>query len=213
MLSIYDLLIQDSYPQLTDVSLRLYCEFARAFLVNRRFIYDFFDGDTIIVEFKEYGIHHMLGIHHIDRSIDKNKFFQTVDSGLDLSAFEINYRINQRFKDNKPRIRMFSCIYRTLLLGEFFYCPSETVKNTDNVKMDYIIYRKISNKGCNIGLRKTREDQTYIPLTLLVARQVDPELYIDRSKIKIVKRMRIEDMNTGVTIENIVHGDDYITFL
>lgn len=75
MLTKEDLLLQDSLPHINDVSLELYKEFSEDILLKTRFHYYFTDGTDIIIEFKEWGIYHMLSIQHIDYTIPKNDFF------------------------------------------------------------------------------------------------------------------------------------------
>lgn len=122
--------------------------------------------------------------------------------------------MRSRFKDNKPRIRMFANTYNALRVGEVFCCPSGTVHNRDNVKMDYIIYRNISGKGLNIGLRRLEksEKEIYTPLTLLVSKQIDPEIHIDRSNIRPIKKLVIEDIRSGAILETVVHSSSFMTY-
>lgn len=215
MLTSNDLLTCDCYPQLSDVSLELYRDFSENVLMNRCFRYTLFDDSEIYVEFREFGIYHMLGIQHINGRINKESFFSEINGGLSFSSFEATPSIRSRFKNNKPRIRMFANTYNALRVGEFFYCPSGAVPNRDNVKMDYIIYRNISGKGLNIGLRKLEETtkDTYTPLTILVSKQSDPEIYIDRSNIKIIKKLVIEDLQSGAILETVVHSDSFLASL
>lgn len=208
MLSCKDLLTYDSYPQLPDVSLKLYKDFSESVLMKRRFHYYFTDGDDFIVEFQEFGIRHMLGIHHIDGNAGKQNFFDDIDKGLSLSSFSKKKSMNQRFKKMKPRIRLFACTYHTLRCGRIFYCPNRTVCNAINVNMDYIIYREIDQKGFNIGIRLT--NGCYVPLTILAANESWKDKYIDQSQIKIVKRLLITDIKTNNVIEDIKYSDDFI---
>ena len=69
---------------------------------------------------------------------------------------------------------MFACTYNTLRKGQAFYIPSGKVKNTNNVEVDYILYRPLqnnggNNNGMNVGIRL--EDGKYVPLTILISKQ------------------------------------------
>lgn len=210
MLNVNDLLCYDEYPQSSDISLELYRDFSQTVLMNRKFFYTFEDGTNISIIFTEYGIYHMLGIQHIDNTIRNNDFFNQIDNGLSLASFSANRAIKMRYKGCKSRIRMFACIYQTLRSGRFFYCPNGKVVNTASVMMDYIIYREISQKGLNIGIRNISDDN-FVPLTILVSKAVNPTMYIDNCRAKIVKSLEISDINTGAVIENILYTDELVT--
>ena len=75
--------------------------------------------------------------------------------------------------------------------------------------MDYIIYREISGKGNNIGIRAVNGNH-YIPLTLLVARAKNPEGYIDRNNRKRIKSLNIINSN-GEYIEQFTYGNGFIS--
>ena len=208
MLNCSDLLTCDTFIPLSDISLELYRDFGRSILLKRRFHYYFDDNSECVIEFQEYGIRHMLGIHHIDGNIKKNDFFSEIDSGLTLSSFTSANSIRNRFKKMKPRIRLFACTYNTLRCGRVFYCPNREVRNSNTVKMDYIIFREIDSKGFNIGIRN--ENGCYTPLTILVANEKCKDKYIDKSQIKIVSRLLITDLYSGNTIEDIVYSDSFM---
>lgn len=76
MLTSNDLLTCDCYPQLSDVSLDLYKNFSENVLMNRCFRYTLVDDSELIVEFREFGIYHMLGIQHVNGKIKNGAFFQ-----------------------------------------------------------------------------------------------------------------------------------------
>ncbi|MCI8785629.1 MAG: hypothetical protein HFI84_03090 [Eubacterium sp.] len=122
-------------------------------LFKRRFHYYFTDNTDIVIEFREWGIDHMLSMQHIDYTISKNDFFNRIDMGLDFCDFELNRSIKQRFKGEKERITMFSCIYCTLRYGRVFYIFDRNVPNTKRVKADYVIQRIVNQKGLNLGVR------------------------------------------------------------
>lgn len=209
MLDCKDLLYYDDYPQLDDISLDLYRDFSRSVLLKRRFCYTFDDDEMITLVFREYAIRHMLGIQHINHNLKKEDFLSEIDNGLSFSDFTAAPAIKARFKQYKSRIRMFACTYNTLRCGRVFYCPNQRVKNTTNVNMDYIIYREIASKGFNIGIR--RENEMYLPLTILVSKAKDREKYIDRENIRIVKRLEIFDADSGSVVEDIRYTDKFIT--
>ena len=140
MLTKDELLTQKEKPNIRDISLRLYKEFSEEVLLKQKFIYYFTDGTNIQIEFREWGIYHMLSIQHINGRIDRNKFFQAIDEGLELSSFQENKAINNRFRNQKERITIFSCVYSALKEANAFYIPSGKVKNTKSVKSDYIIF-------------------------------------------------------------------------
>ena len=101
---------------------------------------------------------------------------------------------------------MFACTYNTLKQGTVFYIPSGKVKNTNNVRADYILYRTLeNNNGMNIGLRL--EDGIYVPLTILISRQCSLMNYVDESNCKKVLKLEITD-NAGNIIETIYHDND-----
>lgn len=143
MLTKDNLLTQNSLPNIRDISLKLYKDFSVDILFNRKFHYYFNDGSEIILEFREWGIYHMLSIQHIDGKIGKNNFFNRIDEGLELSSFEESNSVKARYKKEKARITMFACLYNTLKEGSVFYIPSNKVSNTKSVEADYIIFNLV----------------------------------------------------------------------
>ncbi|MGN1156601.1 MAG: hypothetical protein ACI4TK_10520 [Agathobacter sp.] len=208
MLSKEDLLTQDTKPLLREISLQLYKEFCTDILFKKRFHYYFEDGTDIIVECREWGVYHMLAIHHIDFSITKEQFFDKIDNGLTLSDFEVDNAIETRYKKYKERIALFSCLYQTLRYGRVFYLPSGDVPNTQRVKCDYLVYRQIGTKGMNVGMKY--EDGCFVPMTNLVSRQRWLGKYIDTTTAKIVKQLIISNIESGEIEENILYTDDFI---
>ncbi len=202
MLTKDDLLIQKDLPHINDISLKLYKDFCIDVLFKQRFHYYFKDGTDIIVEFREWGIYHMLSIQHIDYTIPKNDFFNRIEIGLSFTDFQSSKSINQRFKNEKQRITMFSCIYDALKYGETFYIPGKSVPNTKNVSCDYIIYREINNKGLNLGIRY--EDGCFIPLTILISKSSNLTKYIDAATPKQIDKLKIIDISTNQIIEEII---------
>lgn len=80
---------------------------------------------------------------------------------------------------------MFACIYNTLRKGQAFYIPSGKVKNTNNVKVDYILYRTLdSNNGMNLGIR--REKGKFVPLTILISKRSSLMNYIDKENFNYI---------------------------
>ena len=193
MLTKEDLLCLDIPPLIKDVSLELYKEFSVDYLLARKFIYHFSDGSNINVEFTEWGIYHMLAIQHINNRIKNSEFFQKIDDGLTFDDFKIDDAIKGRFKDQKKRITMFACIYNTLRKGQAFYIPSGKVKNTNNVRVDYILYRTLdNNNGMNLGIRQ--ELGKYIPLTILISKKSSLMNYVDVENLKLVEKLEITDV-------------------
>lgn len=204
MLTKEDLLCLDTPPLIKDVSLGLYKEFSVDYLLARKFIYYFSDGSKINLEFTEWGIYHMLSIQHINSRIKNKDFFQKVDDGLSFDDFKVDDAIKARFKNQKKRISLFACTYNTLRKGQAFYVPSGKVKNTNNVNVDYILYRTLdSNIGMNIGIRQ--ELGKYVPLTVLVSKQSSLMNYVDVENFKLVERLEITDM-AGKIIESISYA-------
>lgn len=208
MLTKEDLLELDSTPLLKNVSLELYRDFSLTYLMPRKFLYHFSDGTTMNVGFEEWGIYHMLAIQHIDNRIKNNKFFQRISEGLSFTDFKINNAINDRFKKQKKRIAMFACTYNTLRKGQAFYIPSGKVKNTNNVEVDYILYRPLqnnggNNNGMNVGIRL--EDGKYVSLTILISKQSALMDYVDIENFKLVEKLEIFD-DSGKIIETISYA-------
>lgn len=208
MLTKEDLLELDSTPLLKNVSLELYRDFSLTYLMPRKFLYHFSDGTTMNVEFEEWGIYHMLAIQHIDNRIKNNKFFQRISEGLSFTDFKIDNAINDRFKNQKKRIAMFACTYNTLRKGQAFYIPSGKVKNTNNVEVDYILYRSLqnnggNNNGMNVGIRF--EDGKYVPLTILISKQSALMDYVDIENFKLVEKLEIFN-DSGNIIETISYS-------
>ena len=204
MLTKEDLLCLDTPPLIKDVSLRLYKEFSVDYLLARKFVYHFSDGSKINLEFTEWGIYHMLSIQHINSRIKNRDFFQKVDDGLGFDDFKVDDAIRARFRNQKKRISMFACTYNTLRKGQAFYVPSGKVKNTNNVNVDYILYRTLDNNiGMNIGIRQ--ELGKYVPLTVLVSKQSSLMNYVDVENFKLVERLEITDM-MGKVIESVSYA-------
>ena len=112
--------------------------------------------------------------------------------------------VNARFKNQKKRISMFACVYNTLRKGQAFYIPSGKVKNTNNVKVDYILYRTLdNNNGMNLGVR--RESGKFVPLTILISKQSSLMNYVDIENFKLVEKLEITDMRENV-IETISYA-------
>ena len=204
MLTKEELLDLDAPPLIKNVSLELYKEFSVSYLLPRRFVYHFSDGSKINIEFTEWGIYHMLSIQHINSRIKNNEFFQKIDNGLTFDDFKVDNSVKARFKDQKKRISMFACIYNTLCKGQTFYIPSGKVKNTNNVKVNYILYRTLdNNNGMNLGVRQ--ESGKFVPLTILISKQSSLMNYVDVENFKLVEKLEITDM-MGNIIETISYA-------
>lgn len=210
MLTKDDLLTQNTLPHINDVSLELYKNFSVDILLKRRFHYYFTDGTDIIIEFKEWGIYHMLSIQHIDYTIHKGAFFNQIDSGLSFADFSINKGIKKRFNKEKERITMFSCVYGALRYGRAFYIPNRLVPNTKTVKSDYLIYREISFKGMNLGIKFDKG--VFVPFTVLLSKSSNLSKYIDNTTPKVVLRLIITDINTGNKLDDVLYSDEFIMY-
>lgn len=101
MLTKDDLYNQSTVPNIKNISLKLYKEFSEHVLMKKIFTYNFEDNTSIKVDFREWGIYHMLAVHHINYNIDKNKFFEEINNGLELSSFEETNSMNSRYKKYK----------------------------------------------------------------------------------------------------------------
>lgn len=208
MLSENDLLIHYEKPRISDISLSLYNDFYRHILLNRIFKYTFIDGDKLDVYFWNLGLYHLLGIQHIDYRITKENFSSLIDNGLDLNTFKSDKKMNKRFNDMKDRIELFSCTYYSMKHASVFYVPTETVKDTKNVKLDYILYRQINTYGFNLGMKMITGVMT--PITILVDRSQHRMRHLDTRCEKIVSRLDIVDINTNEPIDHLVYSDKFI---
>lgn len=208
MLLKQDLLVQDTKPLLKDISLQLYKDFCTDILFKKRFHYYFTDGTDVIVECREWGVYHMLAIHHIDYTVNKDQFFSKIDNGLCLSNFTKDPAIEARYRIYKERIALFSCLYQVLRYGRVFYLPNREVPNTQNVKCDYIIYRQIDTKGMNVGMKY--DSGCFVPMTNLISKQIDLSKYIDNATPKIVHKLIISDTNSNNVEEEIIYTNNFI---
>lgn len=197
MITKEELLYCETFPDLHDISLSIYKDFSVNILFHRRFHYYFSDGTDIILEFREWGIYHMLAIQHINVRIDKNHFFNAIDGGLDLASFKTNNSIKNRYKKYKKRIQAFACLYNGLRRGMAFYLPSGAVNN-GKIEINYIIFNMIGEKGLNIGLRKV--GNVYIPITILLSRASDCRKYVNEADYKLVRKLEILD-DSGTILE------------
>lgn len=196
MLTKDDLILQSTLPNVSDISLSMYIEFSEEILMKRKLHYFFADQTEIIVEFREWGIYHMLSIQHINSRIKNHTFFEAVHDGLELSSFEEDRAIKQRYKKQKQRITAFSCLYYSLIHGDTFFIPSGHVKNTAKVEADYLVFHMSDTKGLNFGLRKVGD--IYVPITILLSKASAPEEYLEDSIKKDVKRLEILDENDNI---------------
>ena len=115
MLTKEDLRVCNTAPNIRDVSLELYKEFAEEYLMDKVFHYTFFDGTDLTLEITEWGIYHMLGIQHINGKIGGDTFFKKISDGLSFKDFEQKQSMSNRFKKMKKRITMFACVYNCFL--------------------------------------------------------------------------------------------------
>ena len=197
MLTKEDLLTCDRAPNIRDISLALYKDFAEEYLMNKVFHYTFTDGTELNIEFTEWGIYHMLSIQHIDGKIGGDRFFEKIKNGLCFDDFKKTDAMKERFKKQKKRITLFACVYKCLCEGKVFYIPSGKVGGTASVNMDYIVFRELNNispsgnskNGLNVGIR--RENGIFVPLTILKSNNSDVEQYIKNEELKIVRTFEI----------------------
>ena len=71
----------DTSPNIKEVSLELYKEFAEEYLLDKIFHYTFLDGTELDIEFTQWGIYHMLGIQHINGKIGSDTFLTEYQRG------------------------------------------------------------------------------------------------------------------------------------
>lgn len=107
--------------------------------------------------------------------------------------------MKKRFNNQKERITMFSCIYKTLKHGKVFYIPNKSVPNTNEVKADYIVHKEISGKGMNLGIKFY--GGSFIPFTILISKAKDLLKYTENMTVKIVSKLIIKNIDTGDDIE------------
>ena len=204
MLTEKELLTLDKIPDINEVSLKLYKDFSKHVLMQRKFKYILSDGTVINVQFKEEGIHHMLGIHHIDKKINKFKFFQAIEDGLTLDDFKksSNKKIKLGFKDMSKRICAFACVYNMLITGNIFYIPDNIISGT-TIEVSYLLYGYYEGSkneyGINIGLRDKLT--YYMPLTILCSKPDKREKYINKDNFRIVDKLFIYDTNDNLLEE------------
>lgn len=208
MLTKEELLIQDKKPLIKDVSLKLYKDFCIDILFKKRFHYYFSDGTDIVVEFREWGVYHMLSMQHIDYTISKDQFFTKIDEGLSFNDFQVNDSIRTRFSKEKERIALFACLYQVLRYGRTFYLPSREVPNTQKVKCDYLVYRQIDSKGMNVGLKYS--EGCFVPMTNLISRSIKLDKYIESATPKTVTRLVISNIESNDIEEDIMYTDNFI---
>ena len=68
--------------------------------------------------------------------------------------------------------------------------------------MDYLSYKLIDEKGINVGI--LYEDNTYVPLTLLVDRAINPTATID--KLKHIDMKKLEIIEDGTIKDTIIYS-------
>lgn len=65
MLQVDELLELSEMPSWSEISLKLYRDFANKYLIPTCFRYYLANGKVLEIHFTEWGIYHMLGIQHI----------------------------------------------------------------------------------------------------------------------------------------------------
>ena len=201
MLQVDELLELSEMPSWSEISLKLYRDFANKYLIPTCFRYYLANGKVLEIHFTEWGIYHMLGIQHINGKISNINFFKCIEEGLDFTDFTRKNGMRKRFYDMKHRIRSFACVYQIMENKDIFYVPNNTVPKT-SIIVAYIKYGLIDGKGVNIGIRKM--DGKYIPYTVLIDRSSHSSSTID--KLVSVKINKLEIYRNGKMIEKIVHN-------
>lgn len=203
MLTKEQLYVQNTMPEWNDISLALYKEFSVECLFPKTFRY-YLENDLVIdVEFKEWAMKHLWAIHHINSRIDKDKLFEEIDNGLNISSFRTTPAMRKRLNDNKDRIRMFACVYQVMKTGAVFYVEGGMLPESD-IRIDYIKSKLISGKGVHLGMRL--EDGVYVPLTLLIDRAINPTRTVEGLTEIRVKKLEI--IEAGKTIETVEYNFD-----
>ena len=203
MLTKEQLYDQNTMPKWTDISLELYKEFSVDCLFPKTFRY-YLENEMIIdVKFKEWAMKHLWAIHHIDSRIDKDKLFEKIDNGLEISNFRITSAMRKRLNDNKDRIRMFACVYQIMKTGAVFYVDGGKLQGTE-IRVDYIKSKSIGGKGVHLGMRF--EEDVYVPLTLLIDRAINPNKTVEGlTEIKVKKLEIIEGGKINETVKYEAH--------
>lgn len=200
MYSTEDLYINTHMAEWCDISLSLYKEFAESCLFNKTFRYYLENEQIIDVQFKEWAMHHLWAIHHIDYKIVKDDLFRKIDEGLTFDTFMASPKTKKRLIDYRDRIRMFSCIYMILKNGNLFYVHGGILKGT-KVKVDYIKSSIIDTKDVNIGMRCI--EGIYVPITMLIDRAINPKKTIDG--LIEVKVLKLEIIESGKVIDSVTY--------
>ncbi len=167
----------------SNISLALYKDFAKNCLFDKTFRYFLDNESTIDVEFKEWAMHHLWAIHHIDYKISKKDLFDEIDNGLSFDRLMSSSETKKRLMNYRDRLRMFSCIYTILKNGNLFYVHEGVLEGT-RIKVDYLKSSIIDTKGANIGMRFI--DGAYVPITLLIDRAINP-----RKTVEGLRRIRV----------------------
>lgn len=182
----------------SDISLQLYKDFSTIHLFPKIFRYHLANNTVIDVAFKEWAMHHLWAIHHIDYRIDKHNLFNKIDAGLSFATFARDRQMKRRLMDYRDRLRMFSCIYMILKTGTLFYVHNGVLSGT-KVKIDYIKSEIIDTKGVNIGMRY--EDGVYVPITMLIDRAINPTK--TTQGLSAIPVLKLEIIERGAVIETI----------
>ena len=205
MLTIQDLLTQNTKPFISDVSLALYKKFYEDHLLKMRFSYVLPDCNVLNVLFEPLGLFHLLGIHHIDSNMQARNFNSDIDNGLDFPNFRnhVDLAVRDGFNMMKNRIKMFACTCYAMKTGRLFEVPSGIVKGTQTVTADYIIYCNIMGEGMNIPLRidskqKQNDSTKLIPVSILADKKKYLMKHIDQAKEKNINRLNITEVKKEI---------------
>ena len=205
MLTKEDLLTLDRIPEVSEVSLSLYKDFAEEFLFKRKFHYLLLDGTTVDIRFNEKGMHHMLGIQHTKLHIADTDLFNAIDNGLLIQDIIDKKNLYSSYpkRTAKLRIESFACIYTVMKNGSAFYFPNQEIKGA--IKMDYILYQLFTdtkNHSVNIGIKEMDNCGYLIGRTILNASGNRAEKIIANGQFRPVKEIKIMDMNNNVVYFN-----------
>lgn len=201
MLQLEELLELTQMPSWSNISLKLYKDFANKYLIPTHFRYFLANGKQIDVAFTEWGIYHMLGIQHINGKISNTDFFKMIEEGLEFSDFTNQKSMRKRFFDMKHRIRSFACVYQIMKNRDIFYVPNNMLPKT-SIIATYIKFGMVDGKGVSIGIRKV--NGIYIPYTVLIDRSSHSTATID--KLIPVKINKVEIYRGDKLIETIIHN-------
>lgn len=201
MLTKQDLLTQNKIPEISDITLKLYVEFFEENLHGKIYEYKLNNGWNIKLKLDKSRVHHLLGIQHIDNTIDKNTFIDDIKDGkVTISMLKDNNGKKRRFNDMKDRILMFSCIYYLLEHCFCFYVPTGIVPNS-RVPADFLLFNLVSEKGLQLAVKKNKDNEYYKTMSLMPSRAANNDKYIKGLDEFIVIQINIFDKDNKLVKE------------